>query len=221
MEMAEKDRPEDSEPKKGGSRLFSVPAKLPIDGILLVVVPFVAFVVLFLYVMGFIPAQPPIIHVVGGGLTAEAVGQTESDAQEVTIPQPQSVGEHTEGEILNEAGTAMPAEIGTVAEAEAATEIAALTDSLAGPETPGEGQLTPETTETGDALATEEREKKVKQLAKVYEQMNATSVAAIVTNMSDVEAIGILSMMNPRSAAKILATLDPERAATLSLMLTD
>ena len=219
--MAEKDRPEDSEPKKGGSKLFSVPAKLPIDGILLVVVPFVAFVLLFLYVMGFMPAQPPIIHVVGGALNSELGLETEAKPQEVTVPQPPGAQDQTEDSILEEEAAAVPAETEAVPEAEAAGEVAAQADSLAVAETPEEVRPAPEPTEPDDQVAAEDKVKKVKQIAKVYEQMNATSVAAIVTNMSDVEAIGILSMMNPRSAAKILATLDPERAATLSLMLTD
>jgi hypothetical protein len=69
--------------------------------------------------------------------------------------------------------------------------------------------------------ASAERLERIKQLAKVYEQMNATSVAAIVTNMREQDAVDILSNMKPRNAAKVLASLEPERAATLSLRLTE
>jgi flagellar motility protein MotE (MotC chaperone) len=66
-----------------------------------------------------------------------------------------------------------------------------------------------------------ERMERIKQLAKVYEQMNASSVAAIVTNMREDDAVDILSNMKPRNAAKVLASLDPEKAAKLSLRLTE
>jgi hypothetical protein len=67
----------------------------------------------------------------------------------------------------------------------------------------------------------EERASRIKQIAKVYDQMNASSVAAIVKSMSDKDAVEILSMMNPRNAARVLAALEPDKAATLSLMLAD
>ena len=66
-----------------------------------------------------------------------------------------------------------------------------------------------------------ERLERIKQLAKVYEQMNASSVTAIISNMREDDAVAILSNMKPRSAAKVLAYLEPETAADLSLRLTE
>jgi flagellar motility protein MotE (MotC chaperone) len=68
------------------------------------------------------------------------------------------------------------------------------------------------------ALA-EEKAKRMKQIAKVYEQMTPASVAAIVANMPETDAVAILSRMTPRGAAKILSVLDPEKAARFSLEL--
>jgi flagellar motility protein MotE (MotC chaperone) len=205
--MAEKETPEEVQPKREGKKLFKALRKLPLDGILLVFVPFVAFLLLFLYVMGFIPPQPVTVH-----LSGESAGQNE----EAELTQPAEIEEESSQELA--AGREATTETVT----EAPEVVVSPVDTTAVEQ--DIGQETAASAEPGivlsDSLAAEERIKKIKQLAKVYEQMNASSVAAIVKTMGDDEAVDILSNMKPRSAAKVLASLDPARAATLSLLLT-
>jgi hypothetical protein len=180
--------------------------KVPIDVILIVVGPFVGFLILFLYLAGLIPAQPIIVEIPDNAavrqmgddageasaqaVTAEAtrVGAFEPVAPTVK-PEPRDVGE--ESEALLETVEQVPSRA-------AATKPLVVENPI-----------------------DEERAKRVKQIAKVYDQMNAGSVAAIVKSMRDKDAVEILSMMNPRNAARVLAALDPDKAARLSLMLAD
>ena len=194
------------EPKKRkGLKLKPVlPASLKgmMDGLIIVLTPFVLFVVLFLYVMGFIPPQPVII---------EVAGEAAAGPDTVYIVEGAGAGEGLHGP------PGPDAEPGTGATGEgaqgAAPEAEGAPVEIAEPETV---YVEPA---AGDEAA-EVRAKRIKQLAKVYERMNASSVASIVGNMSSHEAVEILSQMNPRNAAKVLATLDPEKAAEFSLLLT-
>ena len=99
------------------------------------------------------------------------------------------------------------------------------TEAITGQETVSEVQVTADVVPdepSEEVLEVDgERMERIKQLAKVYEQMNASSVAAIVGTMNEEDAVDILANMKPRNAAKVLASLAPEKAATLSLRLTE
>jgi hypothetical protein len=209
--MVDKDQPadRDGEPKSKG--LLSIGSKVPMDGILLVVVPFVAFVLLFLYAMGYLPADPVVILVEGAKAAEEQASDTVAQAVETEpAEEPAQVAEKEDAG-PEETGIAGPTEVPEVTGG-----------SVPGPAAGGPQDQTAAGGGAGEHAATElERTKKVKQLAKVYEQMNAASVAAIVTSLSDADAIAILSEMKPRNAAKVLASLEPERAAALSLGLAE
>jgi hypothetical protein len=221
--MADEGKPEEGKTNKEGKKLLPGISWVPLDGIVLVVVPFIVFVLLFLHLMGFLPPQPVVVHVIDSGIAdsgetveeAELTDGTDSGRSEV-VPMETTTGE---GETPVPEG---PADGMVGATTRAASEDAAETADELPDELPVDGE-SPESAVTQPVEQTTQSEavqdQKIKQLAKVYEQMNASSVAAIVTNMSDVEAIDILSNMKPRNAAKVLASLDPERAAALSLML--
>jgi hypothetical protein len=197
------------EQKKKGKFALPVPACLKgmTDGLVIVLAPFVIFVLLFLYVMGFIPPQPVVIEVAG---TASAGPDSAGTAQDLPVDRsPTGPADYTEALVAPEAPGAAAAQ-----DAEDGVMTAAAQSETVYVEPAG---LTAEAAQSG---AAESREKKIKQLAKVYERMNASSVASIVTNMSDQDAVEILSRMNPRNAAKVLAALDPEKAAEFSLLLT-
>jgi hypothetical protein len=207
-EQIPKDKQESKEePKKRKGLKFKpvLPASLKgmMDGLIIVLTPFVIFVVLFLYVMGLIPPQPVIIE-----LTGEAAAGPDT----VYIVEGAGAGQDFHGPPgpAAESGTGATAEGARVT----ALESEAAPIEIAEPET-----VYVEPATAGDEAA-EVRAKRIKQLAKVYERMNASSVASIVGNMSSHEAVEILSQMNPRNAAKVLATLDPEKAAEFSLLLT-
>jgi hypothetical protein len=223
--MADEGKPEEGKTKKEGKKLLPGISWIPLDGIVLVVVPFIVFVLLFLHLMGFLPPQPVVVHVIDSGIAdsgetaeeAELTDETDSGLSEV-VPMETTTGE---GETPVPDGAADGMDDATTQTA--SDDAAEVTEDL--PDEPpvdrGATEPPPAITEPVESATQSEavQDKKIKQLAKVYEQMNASSVAAIVTNMSDVEAIDILSNMKPRNAAKVLASLDPERAAALSLML--
>jgi hypothetical protein len=209
--MAGEENPKDKqeakeETKKGRGFKFkpTLPASLKglTDVLILVLTPFVIFVVLFLYVMGFIPPQPVIIEMTGeatAGPDTVFVVEGAGAGQDLHGP-PGPTGAPRTDATAGEAG-------GTELESEGVPTEAAEPETV---------YIEPASTDD----AAEVRAKRVKQLAKVYERMNATSVASIVGNMASQEAVEILSQMNPRNAAKVLAALDPEKAAEFSLLLT-
>jgi hypothetical protein len=217
--MADKDKPEDANEKKKGLLGGS---KVPLDAVLLVVAPFVTFVMLFMYVMGLLPPRPMTVRVVGAAPMEEAEKPAVSGREEAVLPS--SVDNPTRGgEVRDQAGIVplppepidkIPIDAGGAALPEQTSE-----------ETASEARATEEGAEdelSGGAVdVDEDRMERIKQLAKVYEQMNASSVAAIVTTMNEDDAVDILSNMKPRNAAKVLASLAPEKAATLSLRLTE
>jgi flagellar motility protein MotE (MotC chaperone) len=220
--MADEPKPEEAKTKEEGRKFLPGMPKVPLDAILLVVAPFVTFVLLFLYLMGFLPPQPVIIHVMDSGTT-----QT-SEAAPDAITAAESGSAASEANVSDRAAEAVEeaASAGEATSSEAVATEAVSTQgveqklaSAAEEETPvpqsSPREPSDRTTPSGDDGATN-----AKQIAKVYEQMNAASVAAIVANLSDDEAVDILSNMKARNAAKILASLDPQRAAALSLLLT-
>lgn len=219
--MADTDKHEETTEKKRGLLGGS---KVPLDAVLLVVVPFVTFLVLFMYVMGLLPPRPMTVKVVGASPLEQGREQETTEREEVVPTQPPV--------------TADDARLGFVApEPEGASPLSQSTDSLVtdggGMEGAAQAAVEAISEQAGEGEAAEvgagadideidqERVERIKQLAKVYEQMNASSVAAIVTNMDDDDAVDILSNMKPRNAAKVLASLDPEKAAVLSLQLTE
>lgn len=213
--MADKEKPEEDKAKAEGKKLLPGISKIPLDGILLVVVPFITFVLLFLHLMGFLPPQPVVIHVIDSGIAAshKTAGDTEfpveTDASQAEVPPTEQPTAAVEAPPPADDTGAADLVTDEVPPAQGTDDAGAETDFATGGDEPVDQASFP----------LDGHEKKIKQLAKVYEQMNAASVAAIVTNMSDDEAIDILSNMKPRNAAKVLASLAPERAAALSLML--
>jgi flagellar motility protein MotE (MotC chaperone) len=210
--MADEPKPEEAKTKEEGRRFLPGMPKVPLDAILLVVAPFVTFVLLFLYLMGFLPPQPVIIHVMDSG-----INQTREVAPNA-ITATESGSAASEANVSDRAAEATSS--GAVAaEAVSTQEVEQELTSPADEETPVP-QSSPREPLDRATPSEDEGATNAKQIAKVYEQMNAASVAAIVANLSDHEAVDILSNMKARNAAKILASLDPQRAAALSLLLT-
>jgi hypothetical protein len=212
--MADTEVPEGTKGKRDGKGLFGGASKLPMDGIILVVVPFVAFLILFLYVMGLVPP---------GAVTVQVIAEeTSTEPEVVSVPGRGGIAQAVES------GGTYPATDSTAAEpnlsapqsAEVATDSAGAGSEAAAVALPMTAE--PQSVATGQdgTVSEDDQDEKMRQLARVYEQMKASSVAAILQTMSDAEAIGILSNMKPRSAAKVLASLDPERAASISMRLT-
>lgn len=221
--MADKDKPEETTEKKKGLLSGS---KVPLDAVLLVIAPFVTFVLLFMYVMGLLPPRPMTVKVVGAAPMeqvqapapgapeastptqhVEATGDILSDAEVGKSPQDMAA-------VLPEPADGVTADAGGASGVESVAEESAPEAAVAAEEVEG---VSPMQTDDVD----EDRLESIKRLAKVYEQMNASSVAAIVTNMNEEDAVDILANMKPRSAAKVLASLEPETAAKLSLRLTE
>jgi hypothetical protein len=175
--------------------------KVPLDVVLITVVPFVGFLLLFMYLAGLIPAQPIIVEIPGDAVVREM--DDGAGPETAAEPGPDAGGPPAAGE------TVAP-EAAPVAEAGRST-----------PDVKPAAETEPSRKAADESPVDEEHIKRVKQIAKVYDQMNATSVAAIVRSMSDDDAVEILSMMNPRNAARVLAALEPDKAARLSLMLTE
>lgn len=183
--------------------------KVPLDVILIVVVPFAGFLVLFMYLAGLIPAQPIVVEIPGDAV----VRQLGEDSGEATAQAPVA-----ERPIEAASERAQPQQTAPPP-AESAT-----TQPVNEPLQEAVEQVPPSVAEKPLVVKDpidEERAGRIKQIAKVYDQMNASSVAAIVKSMNDKDAVEIMSMMNPRNAARVLAALDPDKAATLSLMLAD
>ncbi len=221
--MADKDKPEEGTKKKKGLLGGST---VPLDAVLLVVAPFVTFVLLFMYVMGLLPPRPMTVKVVGATpmeqVQAPAVGAPEATAPTPPVEATGDLlsdaevgrGQEDMAAMLPEPADSITADAGGAGGVESAAEGSALEAAVTAEEQEG---VSPVETDEVD----EDRLERIKQLAKVYEQMNASSVAAIVTNMNEDDAVAILSNMKPRNAAKVLASLEPETAAQLSLRLTE
>jgi hypothetical protein len=220
--MAGKEEPKETAEKKksllGGS-------KIPLDAVLLVAAPFVTFLVLFMYVMGLLPPRPMTVQVVGA--TPLQNGQIGSEIAARVPSQSQAAPPLA----VTKQGEEVPAV--TTPEPVLPTETDSLTTEPGGGETlTGQAEGLDGKTEAPEdkaqaapqgagGISAAERMDRIKQLAKVYEQMNASSVAAIVSNMDEDDAVDILSNMKARNAAKVLASLEPEKAAELSLRLTE
>ncbi len=220
--MADEVRTEDTEKPEG--KKLGITSKLPIDAILLVAIPFVVFVVLFLHVMGFLPPQPLRVNVIVPDVKAGESTQTGALQKPEGEALPESGQEQVStntGQTDNEA--LRTGQLEGSEEVASSEPISEVKQSQPEPQTDlvQEQNLKKDVGNEATANDDAEREAKLKQLAKVYEQMKASSVAAIVTNMSDEEAIEVLANMKPRNAAKVLAALDPERAAKLSRLLTE
>jgi cytoskeletal protein RodZ len=190
--------------------------KLPLDMIVLVAIPFIAFVVIFLYAMGYIPAKPVVLTLsVVNPVSYDSQAQSEgpenlsppATADTASVATESSEVPTEEGLAASRATSASGTAADTAFSIEQLANELGLADSMM-------------TLARPDTLSEPEKAKKVKQMAKVYEQMNASSVAAIVDKLPEDEAVRILSVMTPRSAAKVLAALGPEKAADMSLILT-
>lgn len=78
----------------------------------------------------------------------------------------------------------------------------------------------------GDAKASqeqmnEEKQKQIKNLAKVYTTMSAGKAAPIMEKMSPEEAGQLLLVMKPEERSAIMAKMDPKTAADLTLLLKE
>jgi len=219
--MADKDKPEENKEKRKGLLSGS---RVPLDAVLLVVAPFVTFVVLFMYVMGLLPPRAMTVKVVGAAPMEES---QRPDPVQTEDTFPSSYGTPDEAIQTGEA-----VDHGNIVSAQAEPTDSVSLDA-SGPALSQEGiegtpPGVPETEDEEPEEPTEaapevdsDRMERIQRLAKVYEQMNASSVAAIVTTMNEEDAVDILASMKPRNAAKVLASLAPEKAATLSLRLTE
>ncbi len=177
--------------------------KVPLDVILIVVAPFAGFLVLFMYLAGLIPAQPIVVEIPADAVVRQLGEEPTEEAAEGAVTGAPSEPAPEQASPPAESRTTPP-------ESEHLKEaVEQVPPSVAGKPLIVKNPID------------EERAGRVKQIAKVYDQMNASSVAAIVKSMSDRDAVEILSMMNPRNAARVLAALDPDKAATLSLMLAE
>ncbi len=218
--MADKDKPEEVTEKKKGLLSGS---KIPLDGVLLVVVPFMTFVVLFMYVMGLLPPRPMTVRVVGATtmdrVEAPVAGTMEAAAPVMPPETGRELAPGTEDRSGPEVMRPLPPESAENVVADAGGVESSTQGSA--PESAVTDQGVEAAPSTEVAGVDEERMERIKQLAKVYEQMNASSVAAIVANMHEDDAVDILSNMKARNAAKVLASLEPETAAKLSLRLTE
>lgn len=208
--MADETKPAEGE--VGSKGILGMGSKIPLDAIIIVVVPFLVFVFLFLHVMGFLPPQPLRIKVI----------MPESQASEAQSAS--SVGEAGQ---IDRSSAGSPEKVVDLASQEVSTEASQQSAvdhaNNAGLDVekslPSNAEVRGDTTKT---IAGEiGNEARLKQLAKVYEQMKPASVAAIIGTMSDYEATEILKRMKPRDAAKILALIEPQRAARLSRMMTE
>ncbi|HVP57716.1 MAG TPA: hypothetical protein VMU02_06425 [bacterium] len=192
-----------------GRKLPPIFTKLTFEGILLVFVPFVVFVMVFLYAMGLVPPRAAVIQV------------PPEDVQAARLASGVATGAAQSG---TQSAAGVPAEAAQGPAAPAITPAlvdSALTGKLPVPQRAAADSVAPRKAAL-DSIAVavaQERGKRMKQIAKVYEQMDAASVAAIVSNMPEGDAVEILSKMTPRSAAKVLAVLGPEKAAKFSLQL--
>ena len=65
----------------------------------------------------------------------------------------------------------------------------------------------------------EKDERKLDDLAKIYDGMNPVQLAAVMGGMSDSLVVEILPRMKNQKVSKILESMPPERAAVLSAML--
>jgi hypothetical protein len=202
----------DAKPKRAGFKLPPIVTKLTLEGMLLVFVPFIVFVMVFLYTMGLVPPRAAVIQVSAADVQAAGVGVAVPGQAEVAPSGAVEAGPET-------------ARADAVRAPEGPDITPALVDSALAGDLPA-GEARADSTVTRQARAdsvtvalAEERAKRMKQIAKVYEQMAPSSVAAIVANMPESDAVEILSRMTPRGAAKILSVLDPEKAARFSLEL--
>jgi hypothetical protein len=215
--MADKDKPEETTQKKKGLLDGS---KIPLDAVLLVGVPFVAFLVLFMFVMGLLPPRPMTVTVVGATPMEEAQTPAENAPQaprqmQMAAPPEEPAHNAATGDLPGTDPVLPGPTDSTTADAGGMGAVEEHADD-AGSDVAAEHVKHTDADATGVA-----RMERIKQLAKVYEQMNASSVAAIVTNMDENDAVDILANMKARNAAKVLASLEPEKAAALSLRLTE
>lgn len=61
----------------------------------------------------------------------------------------------------------------------------------------------------------------VKQMAKIYENMDPQNAATILTSISSEMAVSIINSMKGRQAARVLSAMDPNKAAELSKKLLE
>ncbi|AMA72671.1 MULTISPECIES: magnesium transporter MgtE N-terminal domain-containing protein [Aneurinibacillus] len=78
-----------------------------------------------------------------------------------------------------------------------------------------------EATKAAEKKATEEEQKKIKNLAKIYTSMSAGKAAPILEKMAPEEAAQLLLTMKAEERSAIMAKMDPKKAADLSLLLKE
>jgi hypothetical protein len=219
--MADETKP--VEDAKGSKGILGMGSKFPLDAIIIVVVPFLVFVFLFLHVMGFLPPQPLRVKVI---VPESQASETESKGNPEEARNPEEAYNPQQASVLG-AGVTQPA-------ASKPSEQVAIDAQGQKPEVDQGGNagqppqqaisskdLEAEASGNAGGSGDMENEARLKQMAKVYEQMKPASVAAIMSTMSDSEATEILKRMKARDAAKILALMEPERAARLSRLMTE
>ncbi|NIW80654.1 MAG: hypothetical protein GWN16_14870 [Calditrichae bacterium] len=63
---------------------------------------------------------------------------------------------------------------------------------------------------------TEAFEKKMRDMAKIYEKMNSEEAAKIISNLEIEIAVSVLVKMRKRKAAKVMENLEPAQAVKIS-----
>ncbi len=199
---------EDQRESKG---ILGISSKFPLDAIIIVAVPFIVFVFLFLHVMGFLPPQPLRVKVIVPESQASEV-ESEDNHQQASV-----LGAAVIQPAIGESPEQVPIKVeGQKSEVDQSGNV---DQALQQPTPPKD--LEAETAGNAGGSVDAENEARLKQMAKVYEQMKPASVAAIMSTMSDSEATEILKRMKARDAAKILALMEPQRAARLSRLMTE
>lgn len=208
--MADETKPAEEHAASKG--ILGMGSKIPLDAIIIVVVPFLVFVFLFLHVMGFLPPQPLRVKVImpesqaSEAQSTNSLGETQQIDQSTASSNEKMVDLASQG-VLTEATQQSVADQANNASQDVEKPLPSTVEVKGDTTKPVGGEIN--------------NEARLKQLAKVYEQMKPASVAAIMSTMSDYEATEILKRMKPRDAAKILALIEPQRAARLSRMMTE
>lgn len=72
-----------------------------------------------------------------------------------------------------------------------------------------------------ERVSEEERQLRMKELAKLYTTMSASKAAPIMESLSMEEAVLVLASMKPDERAGIVAKMNPQKAADLTILLKD
>jgi len=84
-----------------------------------------------------------------------------------------------------------------------------------------QAEVQQEADKAAQAQANEEKQKQIKNLAKIYTSMSAGKAAPILEKMAPEESASLLLVMKAEERSAIMAKMDPKKAADLSLLLKE